>query len=289
MSTRVLVGYDGSEAARLALEWAIAEAKARHATLRVLVAWTLPPLELSAADQSFGDPSVLETEQDYGAELLQQALQLAEEAQVAASGVVVGDSPAHALVDASREADFLVVGSRGHGTFTALLLGSTSRQVATHAKCTTVIVRKKANPDADAVVVGVDGSEPSLRALDYAVGEADRRGAPLRVLHTWDVPPIGAITGVPTFSPPEFLRDLKNTEARLIAESVAGLKSRYPDVEIHEELRQGGPVQALTEESENAALVVVGSRGRGGFLGLLLGSVSHGIAHHANCPVTIVR
>jgi nucleotide-binding universal stress UspA family protein len=181
------------------------------------------------------------------------------------------------------------VGSRGHGTFAGLLLGSVSRQVATHAKCSSVIVRPAADPQSRDIVVGVDGSQPSLHALDFAFDEADRRGMRLRVLHTWDVPPVGAITGVPTFSPPEFIRDLKNSEARLISEALAGHGDRYPDVEVSEELEQGGPVQVLTEASEHAAMVVVGSRGRGGFLGLLLGSVSHGIAHHAHCSVAVIR
>jgi nucleotide-binding universal stress UspA family protein len=201
----------------------------------------------------------------------------------------VGDSPAHALIEASADADLLVVGSRGHGTFTALLLGSVSRQVATHAKCSTVIVRAAADPQSRDVVVGVDGSQPSLRALEFAFQTADRHGLRLRVLHTWDVPPVGAITGVPTFSPPEFIRELRDSEARVAAEALAGHSDRFPDVEVVAELQQGGPVQVLTEASEHAALVVVGTRGRGGFLGLLLGSVSHGTAHHAHCPVAVIR
>jgi nucleotide-binding universal stress UspA family protein len=289
MSTTVLVGYDGSQASRAALDWAIAAAGEWRARLRVLVAWSLPPLELSAVEQGMGDPAVLEGEEDYGTELLDEALGLARSAGLEAGGFVAGDSPAHALVEASADADFLVVGSRGRGTFTALLLGSVSRQVATHAKCTTVIVRAPADPAAREIVVGVDGSEQSLRALDFAVDLADRRGMALRVLHTWDVPPVGAITGVPTFSPPEFIRDLKGAEARVIGEAIAGLRARYPDTELIEDLRQGGPVQALTEASEHAAMVVVGTRGRGGFLGLVLGSVSHGISHHAHCTVVVVR
>ncbi len=289
MPTSIVVGYDGSPSARMALEWAIEEAKIKQASLRIVVAWSLPPLEMSVSDSSFTDPAVLESEKDYGDELLAEALGLARDAGVDAGGFVLPDSPAHALVEASAEADFLVVGSRGHGTFAGLLLGSVSRQVATHAKCSSVIVRPAADPQSRDIVVGVDGSQPSLHALDFAFDEADRRGMRLRVLHTWDVPPVGAITGVPTFSPPEFIRDLKNSEARLISEALAGHGDRYPDVEVSEELEQGGPVQVLTEASEHAAMVVVGSRGRGGFLGLLLGSVSHGIAHHAHCSVAVIR
>ena len=187
------------------------------------------------------------------------------------SGGVAVSPAAAVLVEQSHDAGMVVVGSHGRGGFAGLLLGSVSRQVAAHADCPVVVVREVANPKAREVVVGVDGSKPAIKALDFAYDYASRRGLRLRVVHTWEVPPIGAITGVPTFSPPELLQDIKGNEMRVTAETLAGHSDRYPDVTVEQEVVRGTPVQTLADMSQHADLVVVGSRGRGGFLGLLLG------------------
>jgi nucleotide-binding universal stress UspA family protein len=205
------------------------------------------------------------------------------------TGEVMVNPPAAGLVEQSHHASMLVLGSHGYGGFTGLLLGSVSRQVATHAGCPTVVVKHPADPDAREVIVGVDGSKPALKALDFAYDHASRRGLRLRVVHTWEVPPIGAITGVPTFSPPELLADIKGNEMRTTAEVLAGHSEQYPDVKVVQDVQRGSPVQALADLSEHSSLLVVGSRGRGGFLGLLLGSVSHGVLHHAKCPVAVIH
>lgn len=290
MTHPIVVGYDGSPESGLALTWAVQAAKERGLPLRILIAWTMPPVNLAglgATDES----ALMDELRLQSAATAERAMSHVHELapDLAASTEVAVSTPAAALVEESHEARMVVVGSRGLGGFSGLMLGSVSRQVAAHADCPVVVVRKVANAKAREVVVGVDGSKQSLNALDFAFDFASRRGLRVRVVHTWEVPPIGAITGVPTFSPPELLEDIKGNEMRVTAETLAGHRDRYPDVEIQQEVMRGTPVQTLAQMSETAALVVVGSRGRGGFLGLLLGSVSHGLLHHAHCPVAVVH
>ncbi|MAT60318.1 MAG: universal stress protein UspA [Micrococcales bacterium] len=289
MSDTIVVGFDGSPEAHGALRWAIWHAVKTNGRLSIVVSWTLPALELTGIDQPVGDSQLVATERDMGEDILQEALGIAVEGGVPATGAVMADSPARALIDASKAASLLVVGSRGQGTFASLLLGSVSRQVATHARCTTVIVRDAADPESLEVVVGVDGSQESRASIEFAFAETDLIDGSLRVLHGWEIPPIGVITGVPRLSTPELVTQLRDDAARAVTELLSGVRNRYPDIEVVEDEQQGNPVELLTEASESAAMVVVGSRGRGGFLGLLLGSVSHGVAHHAKCSVAIVR
>ncbi len=290
MSQPIVVGYDGSPASDMALDWASRAAADRGVTLRVLVAWTAPPVTFGGAGATY-EANLLEELRTQADVFLEKALNAAQaiDQDLTVIGEVVVSTPAAALVEYSHEAAMVVVGSHGRGGFTGLLLGSVSRQVATHATCPVVVVRHPADGHAREVVVGVDGSKQALKALDFAYDYASRSGLRLRVAHTWEVPPIGAITGVPTFSPPELLMDIKGNEMRITAEVLAGHGERYPDVTVVQEVQRGTPVKALAEMSEHAALVVVGSRGRGGFLGLLLGSVSHGVLHHAHCPVAVIH
>ena len=289
MSEKVIVGFDGSSESTHALEWAIRHVQHTESQLHIIVAWGMPPFDLTNSEQVANEPGLLDAERDGGTELMERALQIAHDHDVAATGDVVGESPARALIEASQQADRLVVGSRGRGTFTSLLLGSVSRQVASHAKCTTVVVRRAADSDSRDVVVGADGSDTSTAAVLFGAAEADRLGGTLRVIHGWDVPPLGVVTGVPTFSSPEMMQELRENDYRSVNESLAGLGDQYPDLQIVLDDQQGNPVQLLADASSSAAMVVVGSRGRGGFLGLLLGSVSHGVAHHAQSTVAIVR
>lgn len=290
MTHPIVVGYDGSPVSDLAVDWAVRAAADRGVALRVVLAWNMPPINysgLGVADEA-GIMSELRGESDaLAAKVVARARELAPDLDVTAEIVV--SPPAAALVEKSHTAAMVVVGSRGRGGFQELLLGSVSRQVAAHADCPVVVVRHPVDEGAREVVVGVDGSKPALKALDFAYDYASRSGLRLRVVHTWEVPPIGAITGVPTFSPPELLQDIKGNEMRVTAEALAGHSDRYPDVTVVQDVVRGTPVQTLADMSDRSALVVVGSRGRGGFLGLLLGSVSHGVLHHAHCPVAVVH
>ncbi|MFC7615699.1 universal stress protein [Actinokineospora soli] len=180
---------------------------------------------------------------------------------------VTGDMPESAPVPAllRQDACLVVLGSRGLGGFGGLLLGSTAVQVAAHARCPVVVVRGERSGD---VVVGVDGSAHSVEAIAFAFGEAQRLGAG-----------VVAVTA----------GSQEDEAARALAESVAGWAERYPDVPVRRSVVRGHAARALVDAAADAALLVVGSRGAGGFRGMLLGSVSQGVLHHATCPVAIVR
>ncbi|GAA1747282.1 universal stress protein [Luedemannella helvata] len=201
--------------------------------------------------------------------------------------VVVGN-PSGTLIDASQSARLLVVGCRGRGGFAELLLGSVSSQVAAHAKCPVIVVRpadEQARPHPGLpVVVGVDGSALSAAAVGLAFAEADTRRVPLVVQHVWWAPDYAAGDG--QIDPVA----LEAEATRIVAESVEGWSDKYPNVAVETRLTHSADAEAeMIETSTHASLVVVGSRGRGGFRGLLLGSVSQALVHHAECPVAIVR
>lgn len=291
MSSQVVLGYDQSPISDLALEWAVGAAVERGEPLRVVVCWQVPAMFVGT---SVGVGVAPESVTGMEAE----AAGVLAEAQAKASGmaldlevhgeIVVG-SPAATLVEQSRQASLVVVGSHGRGGFSGLLLGSVSREVATHASCPVAVVREPATPGAKEIVVGVDGSDHALRALDFAFDYASRKFLRVRVLHAWEVPPLAALSSSPELTAHQLLHDLKAAEARATAEVVAGHSDRYPDVDVVEEIVHGSTIGQLVTASETAAAVVVGSRGRGGFLGLLLGSTSHGVVHYAKCPVVVVH
>lgn len=286
----VVVGFDNSAGGRAALEFAAAQAKLRGVRLRVVSAFHIVVSDLGIGA---GVPWELETidairkaAQDDAAEAGRWAAQAHPELEV---DVAVAPGPAAAvLLEQSKDAGMVVLGSRGRGGFVDLVLGGTAREVATHQHAPTVVVRS-AQPASDRVVVGIDGSADSLHALTFAFDMASRTGAPLTAVHTWEVPPIGALTGVPSPEPPALVREVADVEVRAALEELAGFAEQYPDVALEHKVLRGSPVPMLVAESADAGLLVVGSRGRGGFRGLLLGSVSHGVLHHATCNVAVVR
>lgn len=285
----VVVGYDESDDARLALGFAARQAAGRGVRLRIVTAYTLVVSDLG-----------LGTGVPWDEEVIDSIAELANREVAQAAEVVRGSNPgldvdtiaepgpaAAVILEHARDASLVVVGSRGRSGLRGMLLGGTSRQVATHCKAPTIVVRDP-DPAGDSVVVGVDGSPDSVRALAFAFDYASRAGLRLVAVHTWDVPPIGAITGVPSPEPPEMVRTIANNEARAALQELAGFGDRYPDVPVEHRILRGSPVKTLVSESAGAALVVIGSRGRGGFTGLVLGSVSHGVLHHATCNVAVV-
>jgi nucleotide-binding universal stress UspA family protein len=196
---------------------------------------------------------------------------------------------AAALVDKSHHAQLVVVGSRGHGGFAGLLLGSVSTQVAAHARCPVLVVRpaeQPAPPPGQPVVVGVDGSTGSGPALDFAIDEAARRGLPLAVVHVWSLGE--SRPARETYAQTEAAD--RAAAKTLLSDAAATARQRHPELSVEERLVHAlDPQQTLLEASREASVVVVGSRGRGGFTGLLLGSVSQALVHHAHCPVVIAH
>jgi nucleotide-binding universal stress UspA family protein len=202
------------------------------------------------------------------------------------AGEVVTGAATTVLLAEAREAALVVVGDRGLGGFSGLLLGSVAVQLAAHSPIPVVVVRGT-EQSAGPVVVGVDGSGHSDLAVGFAFEEAAFRGAELRVVHAW-IHPVAAEPG--DMLPLVYdVDDVANEEARVLAEAVAGWCDRYPDVKVRQVAVRAKPRRVLIEESAGAQLLVVGARGRGGLTGLLLGSVSHAALHHARCPVAVVR
>ena len=191
-----------------------------------------------------------------------------------------------ALIGASRSCQMIAVGSRGRSQVTALILGSVASHVCAHAECPVVVVRGEIRP-AGPVVVGVDGSTAAESALDVAFTEASTRGAPLDALHAYDMVP-APYEGL--LRPPADALGQEAVEAAaLVSEVLAGWQEKYPDVVVRHRLVRGHPVTALLDASDSAQLVVLGSRGHGEFVGLVLGSTSAALIRGSGCPVAIAR
>jgi len=196
---------------------------------------------------------------------------------------------ASALIAASRDADTVVVGSRGLGALKEALVGSTSMQLAAYASCPVVVVREVAalHGANRRVFVGVDGSDLSTEATGYAFEQASQRGLGLTVLHAWDANFYASSVALSALA--ETWNDLEVEQEVVTSAAIAGWATKYPDVDVRTHVIQGRPADILVDASAGSELVVVGSRGRGGFRGLLLGSVSRNVLHRAHCPVAVIR
>ncbi len=280
----VVVGIDGSEGSCRALAWAVEEVTRQHLPLLALCAWqsdeapeTVAPLVSTIEEQC---RSVLETP-TADVRKLSPGIDLRTR--------IVHAQPASALIASSRHAHTVVVGSRGLGAVKEALVGSTSTQLAAYASCPVVVVREvAARHGADRrVVVGVDGSDLSTEATGYAFEQASQRGLGLTVLHAWDA--IFYASGLAMGALAETWNDLEVEQEVITSAAIAGWAAKYPDVDVRTHVIQGRPADVLVDASAGAELVVVGSRGRGGFRGLLLGSVSRNVLHRAHCPVAVIR
>jgi nucleotide-binding universal stress UspA family protein len=285
----VVVGVDHSEAARNAVHYAAELASRRHLRLHVLHAFESAEMNVRA---TIGWTPDLEATLRGSAERLMEAT-LHEVATRypdldVTSRVDPGPTVA-ALLEESERAETLVLGSRGAGGFVGLAVGSTTLQVASHAHCPVVAVRAAVPGEAPrhGVVVGVDGSELSETAVEYALQAASEVGETLVAVHAWNQP---AQLGPGVMLPVVYDPALVEQEERLVlAESMAGWAEKYPDVSIEAKVVRGHAVHSLVQEARRARLLVVGSRGRGSVRSLVLGSVSHGVLHHATGPVAVVH
>jgi nucleotide-binding universal stress UspA family protein len=290
-SSRIVVGYDGSPGAELALDWAAAEAARRDVPLLLVHAVHLPHLLTAAATDSavVGALAV-----DMATVTMEAGIERAR--RMGATAVVVSETTrgtaARALVAASQSAALVVLGTRGRGTVAGELFGSVGVAVAAEAACPVVVVRGDPRPPGMGrpVVVGVDGSPESEIALRYAADVATAFGARLTVLTAWQRPGPRRITApVPQLEGLELARQHRSV-ARETATAAADLAaSLYPALTVLSDLREGRSEDVLAAEAEGAGLAVVGSRGRHGVTGLVLGSVSHALMHTAPCPVAVVR
>ncbi|MDG4811059.1 universal stress protein [Micromonospora sp. WMMD1120] len=275
----IVVGADGSADADRAVRQAAREASWRGLPLRVVHAFIWPLFNVPLGPPEGGPPeSGLRNEAN---RIVERAVEQAraQEPGIDVVGVVVEGAAPPVLIGEARTAEMIVVGSRGLGGFSGLLLGSVAVGVTPHAACPVLVVRGEPVPRGP-VVVGVDGSPHGDAALAFALQEADWRQAAVRVVHAVAGPALGPGSG-----------ELDRAEPRLLAEAVkaADPTARHSGLTVEQVSLPGQPAAVLLDAARDAQLVVVGARGRGGFAGLLLGSVSHSLLHHAPCPVAVLR
>ncbi|GAA4049583.1 universal stress protein [Arthrobacter methylotrophus] len=301
----IVVGVDGSEHGQCALIWAAREAERRQLPLHVVTAYSVPIFAASGLDGGYAtvDDSVI---RDGAEAIVKQALEKVSGYAIDVDGSVENGDASGVLLDLSETAELLVFGTRGRGGFVGRLLGSVSSALPAHSKCPTVTVplfcadrlgettedkhikaeRAKAGPHMieNVVAVGVDGSEQARVAVLEAAEQAQRMGAKLRVICA--VPEYsGSLAWVPAPLDREAL--FKDIKVQLEA-GLAWIKSHFPKLPVETQLLDGSPVEVLVEVSRGVELVVLGTRGRGGFAGMLLGSTSDGVLHHAKGPVLVV-
>lgn len=291
----VVAGVDGSAPALHAVRWAAQDAQRHRVPLHLVSAvWAVPDSQ-SSADAV--PQLVVEDVQAEGQRRLREAEEVATRA---APGIEITfqlshGSPAQVLVEASEHARRAVVGSRGLGEFTGLLVGSTGEALVSYGKCPVVVVRGRAPGDepltTGPVVVGVDGSGVSDAAVAAAFEEASLRGAPLVAVHTWSDVPTDTwfADSYPTAEASLNWGSIEQREHAVLAERLAGWQERYPDVAVTRVVERDRPVRYLVEHGTTAQLIVMGSRGRGGFTGMLLGSTSRALLYTAPCSLLIVR
>jgi len=288
METRhIVVGIDGSRTSLAAAHWAARDAARRMLAVHVVLAYewawhgahftAAPPAEAIARENA-------EATVHGAADEIRLALP-----QLVVTSEAVRGRPADVLIKAGAGADEIVVGNRGAGGFASLLLGSVSQQVATHAPCPVVVV----HDDADAhtptgpVVVGVDGSAGDNLSVRLAFEAAKARDTSLVVVHAYTLPLVWGGYGVT----PAVCNDPIFTEQprKIVQDAAALWRDKYPDVPVETAVVRGFAADVLTGVSTKAQLVVVGSRGHGGFAGLLLGSVGQQLLHHSHSPVLVAR
>lgn len=288
-SQPIVVGIDGSASARHAARWAAAHAQRHGLPLRLVHTYEIP----LGYPPGIVDPDTIRTAyREQGSHWLREARdavsEIAPELDV---DLALERAPvAPALVEESHRAAMIVLGTRGLGGFTGLLLGSTAVAVAGRAHCPVVVVRGRHGEEPASldgpVVVGVDGTLAGEAAIAFAFAEASSRGCPLIAVHTWtDSLVEEALAGGVTLD----TRPLAERAEEVLAERLAGWQEKYPEVTVTRDVVRDQPAAAVLRHAATAALVVVGTRGRGGFRGLILGSVSQHLLHHAPCPVAVVR
>ena len=291
----VVTGVDGSAEARAGLEWACAQARRKGWPLRVVHALSMPIVVSVHAGRTRFPPT--KEISDQGRRVLEAERNRIRDAapDVEVLTDLALEDPPTALLRRTGPGDLLVVGSRGFGPVRSALAGAAGIRLASRSVCPVVVVPRGsgdggASPEPRRIVVGVDGSLDSQRALDFALHEAALvPGAEVTVVNSWDAPTPFASRALASsgWTPPEDLLDRRSEEV------VAGVLAEVIDeavehVEVSVVRTRKEPVEALVEAGARADLIVVGSRGRGGVLGMFPGSVSQGVLHAATVPVAVL-
>lgn len=287
----VVVGVDGSPGSNGAIQWAARAAELRNVPLTLV--HVVAPTAGAWLESSLL-PAWVHAQRERGRQVLDDALKVAKETCQRGLTHIDCEMPSAtsvaALVNLSKDADLIVTGCLGTGTLRGRHLGSVSSGISHYAHCPVAIIHDGARPDEDSaqapVLVGIDGSPESELATAIAFEEASRREVGLVALHAWsDVGAFDSVIDAHGHSWPE----LRAIEDEVLAERLAGWTERYPDVPVRRVVVRGDPANQLLDQAESAQLVVVGSRGRGGFVGMLLGSISAAVVLLASVPVIVAR
>ncbi|MCZ7589817.1 MAG: universal stress protein [Gaiella sp.] len=289
MAGLVVVGVDGSANGREALRFALAEAALRDARLGIVHSWSIPPLTATGIGMIPAFGLLREELAAAAAETLEGELERVARGATRVElerHVVQGDA-AGALVERAAGADLLVVGSRGHGAVASTVLGSVSRACLHHAPCPVAVVNVAHHAEHARIVVGVDDSPGARHALAWAFAEARLRGADVHAVCAYDEP---FALGAAGLSSPEVVVELRDALAEEANAVVERMRDSAPqDVVVTGEAVHGPAGQVLVAAAADAGLLVVGSRGRGGFKSLLLGSVSQHCAARSGGVAVVVR
>ena len=293
----IVVGVDGSAPADAALRWAIREALRRGGSLALV--HCLPIAQMALPMGGVSSPAAFEEIRAGGQGILEDAVrQVAALApDIATSSHLMTGAPVDSLRGWWEHADMIVIGAQGRHQLTEAFLGSVAFRLAGTVRCPVIVVRADYGDPSEQqpIVVGVDGSPGSEAALEFAFDIASQRHQRLLALRVWDDTYLAG--GLRTYPLELDLDRIDSDQADALREQVAAWAAKYPDVVVVETVRRGHPAAELvrfaatppTEADPGTGLLVVGSRGRGGFAGLLLGSVSHAVLTHATCPVAVVR
>ncbi len=290
-SLGIVVGVDGSAASASAVRWAAREAELRNLPLAV-VSVLAPVVQAGGPWPEVPVPEeYVRIQQAEATDVVDKAVRSAADGTAAAlqiTGEVVLGPIVATLVNMSARADMMVVGCRGEDAVSRALLGSVSSGLVHHAHCPVAIIHAEELPSERApVVVGIDGSPTSELATAIAFDEASRRGVDLVALHAWsDMGPIEFASA--NWAPIEW-RNIKVAEEEVLSERLSGWNDQYPDVTVHRVVVCDRPGPRLLERAGEAQLLVLGSHGRGGFPGMLLGSVCNAVVNSAQIPVIIAR
>jgi nucleotide-binding universal stress UspA family protein len=298
----VVAGIDGSQAARAAAQWAAHDAERRGATLRLVHAVVATPTG-GYLEPSLVRPQATEQLRSWANELLQTTADSlrAEHPDLHIETAQHDGAPIKVLLDQSRSGPIAtVVGADGEGRLSGAFFGSVAARLAAHGHGCVVVARPKSvNPESvnpaehpGVIAVGVDGSSHSQAAIGFAYEEAALRGATLLAIHTWNDKPLNHALG--SYPLQINSTSIDDQEHRLLETELAGWEQKYPDVPVRMRVLRGRPAPNLLRYATSSGrqptqLLVVGSRGRGGFTGLLLGSTSQAVMTHAGCSVAIVH
>jgi len=281
MAEKYIIGVDGSDQSRTALDWGLKRAAQCGARVQLL----------HVADDSFLSESVafLSEAQEASEQMLQAEIEYARSTGYDGpiEGTAVVGHPIVEMEEASKHADLVILGAHSGSRLSGSFFGTRAVKIAAVSHCpVAVIPHEKTTTPTPGVVVGVDGSEAAKKAIAFAAEEASARGVPLIAVYAW-MPPL--TPGLEYLWSEELVESQRASAEEAIAIGTAGLATRYPDLAIERKIVQSPPVAALLSVAEQADTIVVGSKGRSGLTRLLLGSVSHGVLQALTRTTIVTR